>query len=71
MDTNKLFFDNLQKMERRAAKALVEALLEIEGGCKNPNADDEQMCDTCVFEFGETCMKLLLDAWRGNIKETK
>jgi hypothetical protein len=73
MDANKLRFAELFKQERRATKALVEALLEIHSKCENPNGDGKHDCDNCVFsihkEFSGWYGKLILDDWLNTLKE--
>jgi hypothetical protein len=76
MDVNKLRFAELLKKERHATKVLIEALLEIHGGCINPSGDDEDEddkhdCSHCVFENGHSCAKLFLDYWLSFLKGKK
>ena len=72
MDITKLRFAKLFKLEVKAAKVLIEALLEIHGKCKNPNGDieaDKHDCASCVFEIRQNCGKLILDDWLNILKK--
>jgi hypothetical protein len=64
---------DLLKLEREAAKGLVEALLTTHGGCRNPSGDGKHDCQNCVFELHVDCVKLILHDWltileKGNTK---
>jgi hypothetical protein len=63
MDVNKLRFDELFKLEQKAAKSLIEALVEIRGKCKNPAGNGKHDCANCIFEIRQNCGKLILDDW--------
>jgi hypothetical protein len=72
MEINKLRFAELFNQKRGTAKALINALLEIRGGCNNPNIDRNCKCENCVFNaHGNNCGKLFLSYWLDKLNEAQ